>query len=127
MLTFFAVSTMFLYAVVLYALSMQTPEAIPLLHYLVRDIFRNHPPNTNPFVAVVDSPLYGPLAYTATDKTRVYIDGDRLAATPNTMYNVLRHEIAHSQGQEHGNATVEMRYAARVDQLGRVLEDDTRI
>jgi hypothetical protein len=94
---------------------------------MLRRIFRLQSEFINPFVALIESPLAGPLAFTANDGSRIFIDSARLEESPNTMWNVLRHEFAHSQGQVHSNATREMHYAATLDPQGRVVNDNYKI
>lgn len=98
-----------------------------LAQRMLRRIFRLQSEFINPFVALIESPLAGPLAFTANDGSRIFIDSARLEESPNTMWNVLRHEFAHSQGQVHSNATREMHYAATLDPQGRVVNDNYKI
>lgn len=104
----------------------------PLARRMLRKIMREHsPPDsatpTNPYAALIETPLRGPLAYTATDGSRMYVDTDRLVEAPNTLWNVLRHEYAHTQGQKHGDPTSEMQYHATVNPQGVVVDDSFRI
>lgn len=93
---------------------------------MLRVIFRRYNVS-NPYVALIESPLNGPVAFTATDESRVFVDTRRLDEAPNTLWNVLRHEVAHTQGQVHSDATPEMKYAVRLDPQGQIVNDDYRI
>ena len=115
-------------AVFLLLLLFLVPTAsLAIAQRMLRQIFRRHPITTNPFVALIESPLAGPLAFTSSDGSRIFVDTPRLQESPNTLWNVLRHEVAHTQGQTHANATREMQYAAKQDPQGRILDDDYRI
>lgn len=99
-----------------------------LAQRMLRSILRLHPPNDNPFVALVETPLFGDLvAYTGDDRARIYLDSQQLEEAPNTLWNVLRHEVAHTQGQEHGQNTAEMKYHVTKNPQGRILDDSFRI
>lgn len=79
------------------------------------------------FVSVSDAVLNGQIAFTAPDNRRVFIDLDRLKDTPNTLFNVIRHEIGHTQGMTHGDGNPEMIYSVQTDQLGIVFDDNFHI
>lgn len=99
-----------------------------LAQRMLRAIWRLHPPNDNPFAALIETPLFGDLvAYTAEDRSRIYLDSQQLEEAPNTLWNVLRHEVAHTQGQEHGQNTTEMKYYVTKNPQGRILDDTYRI
>jgi len=99
-----------------------------LAQRMLRSILRLHPPNQNPFVALIETPLAHHLvAYTANDQSRIYLDSRQLEQTPNTLWNVLRHEVAHTQGQQHGQNTTEMQYYVTKNPQGTIVEDTFRI
>lgn len=77
----------------------------------------------NPYVALHEAPIANELAYTSVDRTHIYMDAKRMQFTPHTFYNVLRHEIAHTKGAEHGDGSPEMNYAATEDVNGIVIDD----
>ncbi len=109
-------------------LSLFVVDGFSLAQRFLRRIWREHPPVDNPFVALIETPLHRPgIAYTANDHSRIYLDSQQLEEAPNTMWNVLRHELAHTQGQEHGFNTTEMRYAVTLDARGQVVDDSFRI
>lgn len=81
----------------------------------------------DPFVTVVDAPIANQLAYTAPDLKRVYVDFNRLKNTPVTTYNVLKHEMAHTRGAQHGDGSKEMNYHVKQDRDGRIVEDSVFI
>lgn len=101
--------------------------AYPLAHQLLRQILRQHPPVQNPYVAMVETVTGGPLAYTADDGSRIYIDSQRMIQTPNTLWNVLRHEVAHTQGGTHNDGSREMNYSVTMRPNGAIVNDDFRI
>lgn len=78
---------------------------------------------TNPYVAVVDAKLAAQIAYTTSDLKRVYVDFERLERSPHTTWNVLRHEIAHTRGAQHGDGGSVMGYHVNVDGAGDVIDD----
>ena len=80
-------------------------------------------PRVPVFVAVVDARLPSGVAYTSSNLRRIYVDFWRLRFTPNTLQNVLRHELAHTTGAKHGDGSRMMSYAVREDLAGNVLED----
>lgn len=100
---------------------------LPLSRRFMRRIMKMYPTTKNPYAALIETPLNGPLAYTATDGSRMYVDTDRLQEAPNTLWNVLRHEYAHTMGQTHDDDTPEMKYAATLDPQGGIVNDDYRI
>lgn len=103
-------------------------DGLSLAQRVLRRVWRDHPPANNPFVALIETPLHGPtVAYTAADNTRIYLDSQQLEETPNALWNVLRHEVGHTQGQQHGDDTVEMKYHLIKNPQGRVVEDSFRI
>lgn len=118
---------MSLYILLLFLLLVSVSSGSPIAQRMLRQIFRRYNVTKNPFVALIESPLPGPLAFTATDGSRIYVDTPRLEEAPNTLWNVLRHEVAHTQGQSHGDATSEMQYAAKQDPQGRIVNDDFKI
>lgn len=100
---------------------------LPLAQQLLRQILRQHPPQNNPYVALVETVTGGPLAYTADDGSRIYVDSQRLIQTPNTLWNVLRHEVRHTQGGTHNDGSPEMNYTVSIRPNGAILNDDFRI
>lgn len=76
-----------------------------------------------PFVTLHDGPIADALAFTTTDRNHIYMDFHRLQLAPHTAYNVMRHEIAHTKGAEHGDGSKEMNYAATVNMNGAVIDD----
>lgn len=101
--------------------------ALPLAQKYMRRILKTHPPHANQFVALVETPLTNVLAYTADDLTRMYIDTNKFDEAPNSLWNVMRHEIAHTQGEKHEDGTPAMRYSVTVDANGAVVDDKYRI
>lgn len=63
------------------------------------------------------------IAFTSADLNHVYIDFERLKYAPHTTWNVIRHELGHTKGQQHGDPTAEMRYAVTLDHRGMVVDD----
>lgn len=99
----------------------------PIADRMLRQIFRRYNVSVNPYVALIESPLNGPVAFTATDGSRMFVDTRRLEEAPNTLWNVLRHEVAHTQGQIHSDVTPEMQYSVQLDPQGRIVNDEYRI
>lgn len=61
-----------------------------------------------------------------TNFTRIMIHRD-LLYTPNTLYNVLLHEVLHSFGLNHSNIEGMMNYTVSVSRYGRVIEDERKL
>lgn len=76
-----------------------------------------------PWSVIIDAVQQDNIAYTDADRLRVYIDGNKLRATPRTFANVVTHEVAHLNGATHGDGTPEMKYAVTLNPLGEVVED----
>ncbi len=76
-----------------------------------------------PLVAFHDAPIANGIAYTSADRTHIYADFDKLAQAPHATWNVIRHELAHTRGAEHGDGSPEMKYAVTVNQFGVVVDD----
>lgn len=77
----------------------------------------------DPFVTITNGAIAGSLAYTSPDLKRIWVDFARLARTPNTMHNVIKHELVHAKGGVHGDGSREMFYHASLFPNGDVMED----
>lgn len=77
----------------------------------------------HPFVTLHDGAIANEIAFTTQDLTHVYLDFHKLGNTPHTVYNVMRHELAHTRGAVHGDGSKEMNYAVTLDAMGRVVDD----
>ncbi len=75
-------------------------------------------------VSLHEAPIANSIAYTSADRDHVYVDFRRLEKAPHTTWNVMRHEIAHTKGAEHGDGSPEMKYVVSVDQRGLVVDDN---
>lgn len=89
----------------------------------VRAIMKKDP-RLDPFVTITNGAIAGNLAYTSPDLKRIWIDFTRLTKTPNTLHNVVKHELAHSKGGVHGDGTREMAYSASAFANGDIMEDN---
>lgn len=94
--------------------------------YLRRIIRANGTPK-NEYANMQEGTLAGPLAFTANDLSRMFVDSKRLEETPNTLWNVISHEYAHTQGATHNDGSPEMKYVARQQPNGQIIEDDFRL
>lgn len=99
----------------------------PLAQQLLRQILRQHPPRANPYVGLIETVTGGPLAFTASDGSRMYVDSQRLIQAPNTLWNVLRHEVRHTQGGTHNDGSPEMNYSVTMLPNGAIVNDNYRI
>ncbi len=81
-------------------------------------------PRLDPFVTVTNGVIAGQLAYTAPDLRRIWVDFTRMAKTPHTLHNVIKHELAHAKGAVHGDGSREMSYAARLFPNGDIIDDN---
>lgn len=61
-----------------------------------------------------------------TNYTDVFIHNE-LIDTPNTLYNVLLHEVLHSFGLNHSDIEGMMNYSVTVNMWGQVLEDERKL
>jgi hypothetical protein len=77
----------------------------------------------NAFVALHDTALANNLAFTTADRNNIYMDFEKLRKTPHTKWNILRHEIAHAKGANHGDGSPEMNYVATETMAGDVVDD----
>lgn len=77
-----------------------------------------------PLVMLHGGPMANGIAYTSADRTHIYADFARLQNAPHTTWNVIRHELAHTKGAEHGDGSVEMKYVVTADQSGLVVDDN---
>lgn len=88
----------------------------------VRDLMKRDP-KLDPFVTISNAAISGQLAYTSNDLRRIYVDFLRLAKTPNTLHNVIKHELSHSKGGFHGDGSREMSYSVSTTPNGDIAED----
>ncbi len=94
----------------------------PQQEYLFRQLAGPYS-GVNSFVSLHDVPIANEVAYTSADRLHVYIDFRKLMNAPRTTYNVIRHELAHTRGAEHGDGTREMAYTTTVNSGGMVVDD----
>ena len=74
--------------------------------------------------AIVDGVQRGTYAFTDVIGLKTYIDFHQFNQAPNSLKNVLHHEIDHLRGRLHNNASFDiMSYRLTVDSNGRVLND----
>lgn len=111
----------------LFVLSITDTSADSLAQRYFRRIIRTSGPPVSTYANLQEGTLAGPLAFTANDLQRIYVDSKRLEGAPNTLWNVLRHEYAHTQGHTHNDGSVEMRYSAKEDSSGNIINDDFRM
>ena len=89
---------------------------------MVRDILTKE--QTPSWVVVLDGVQRDTLAYTNTDRKRIYVDFERFRDAPNSLRNVLKHESQHAKGRDHNRIVGDiMSYAVTLDQRGNVVED----
>jgi len=76
------------------------------------------------FVSVINGIQYPSLSYTDMNTKLIYIDMERFQCCPNTFTNVINHEIGHTKGMMHNDASGSvMNYSVRVDEDGELVED----
>lgn len=81
--------------------------------------------NPPPFSAIIDGVQYGTYAFTDASRQRTYIDFNRFVNAPNSLRNVLDHELNHLLGRDHNNIPHDpMSYKLTVDSNGSVVEDN---
>ncbi len=88
---------------------------------LVRDLMKKQ--NAPEWLTIQNSLQRDKLAFTSADLKHVYVDFARLAQAPHTLQNVIKHEIAHSQGKVHNDGSPYMQYAVKVDSANTVADD----
>jgi hypothetical protein len=64
---------------------------------------------------------------TTKNKTTNILINSVLFETPNTLHNVLYHEILHSFGLRHSNNAGLMNYSIQVDEFGAVIDDSNKL
>jgi hypothetical protein len=77
-----------------------------------------------PLAMLHTGPIANGVAYTDGERTHVYVDAERLRNAPHTTWNVIRHEIAHTKGAQHGDGSVEMKYSVTADPGGFIVDDN---
>ena len=76
------------------------------------------------FSAIVDGVQRGTYAFTEMDSRKAYINYAKFLNAPNSLMNVLHHEIMHLRGREHNNLVGDiMSYRLAVDSNGAVVND----
>lgn len=75
------------------------------------------------WVTIEDAVQRGTLAFTSADRQHIYVDFNKFRGAPHTLQSVLKHEIAHSHGHDHGDGSPYMDYAVTVDEAGNVIDD----
>lgn len=93
----------------------------------LRRIIRMEGDPVNKYVNLHEGTLAGPLAFTATDLNSIHVDSKRLEEAPNTLWNAIRHEYAHTQGATHNDGSPEMGYVVHQNANGQIIDDDFRI
>ena len=64
--------------------------------------------------------------YDGGNKTNIFIKNE-LLYFPNTLYNVLLHEVLHSFGLGHSDKTGMMNYSIKLGLFNRIKEDSTKL
>ena len=85
--------------------------------------------NTGEICMIKDNKIknYGYMSWKYnTNYTNIFIHND-LLYTPNTLYNVLLHEVLHSYGLNHSNIEGMMNYTVSVNMWGNVIEDERKL
>lgn len=83
--------------------------------------------NTGEICMMNSETNYGYMSWKyGTNYTDVFIHQD-LLYTPNTLYNVLLHEILHSFGLNHSDIEGMMNYTVSVNMWGHVIEDERKL
>ena len=76
------------------------------------------------FSVIVDGVQHPTYAFTTGDRKVTYIDFKRFANAPNSLRNVLDHELNHLLGRDHNNIPGDpMSYRLTVDRNGTIIED----
>ena len=90
---------------------------------VARDALKKY--NAPLWSVIIDGVQSGTYAYTDADRQRSYIDFNRFANAPNSLKNVLNHEIAHLKHRDHNTDPTDiMSYRLTVDSSGNVINDD---
>ena len=77
------------------------------------------------FSVIVDGVQSGTYAFTDAPRERAYIDFNRFRNAPNSLANVLHHEVEHLKGRDHNEIPLDiMSYRLTVDSNGAVVDDD---
>ena len=81
--------------------------------------------NAPQFAVIIDGVQSGNYAYTdGFDRKKMYIDFNQFKSAPNSLKNVLHHEIEHSKNRDHNNIPGDiMSYSLTTDSLGNVVDD----
>ena len=105
------------FAQIIFTLGMQPKHA-----KVIRDLAKKQ--NLPDFVTVQDSIQRGQLAFTSADLKHIYLDLNAFENAPNTLQNVLKHEIGHANGHVHNDQSPYMQYGVRLDINNNVINDD---
>ena len=88
----------------------------------VRESLKKYKPPQ--FSVILDGIQDGTYAFTDGSRQRTYIDFSRFANAPNSLRNVLDHELNHLLGRDHNNIPGDpMSYRLTVDRNGTIIED----
>ena len=88
---------------------------------IVRDLLRKQ--NAPAWVTIQNSLQRDQLAFTSADLKHIYLDFDKFKNAPHTLQNVLKHEIAHSQGAVHNDGSSYMQYTVTENANHEVVDD----
>ena len=92
---------------------------------VARDALKKY--NAPLWSVIIDGVQSGNYAYTDADRQRSYVDFNRFANAPNSLANVLHHEVDHLKHRDHNNDPTDiMSYRLTTDNSGNVVED-TRV
>lgn len=80
--------------------------------------------NAPQFTVIVDGVQTPTYAFTDVDRKYSYVDYKRFVNAPNSLANVLKHEIAHLNGRDHNDVPGDiMSYHLTVSPNGTVIND----
>ena len=108
---------------ILYLLSLALALAIPDRYAdVTRNLMKKH--NAPDWVVVIDAVQHKTLAFTDVSTKKIYIDFNRFANAPNSLKNVIYHEIEHTKGRNHNNVSNDiMGYFITLNAAGDVIDD----
>jgi hypothetical protein len=83
--------------------------------------------NATGYICNQEDGHYGYMSYNHnTNNTNIWINNE-LLLTPNTLYNVLLHEVLHSFGLAHSDVEGMMNYSLSTNWLGYVKNDEKKL
>lgn len=76
-----------------------------------------------PYAVVIDAALGDDAAFTYIPQKTTFVNAGLLKNNPHTFANVVRHEVAHLRGAQHGDGSAVMNYKVTKDLNGNIIDD----